>query len=294
MRRVAGVVAATSVSGLAALAWTGSSRRPSDEHLRQPVSALDAALAAVDTGDLVVFDRKCDDFGYYGAVLCHAAKFNFGRPVPYDHVGVAVRHGDAPDAVHLVEADVQGVLVRSLRKRVELSRRSNAIFIRPLQAPRTPEMRAHVDEFVREVRDKPYKTDVLQMFRAAVDTRTKRLHLEGLRELCEAHDELHRLTTDDPSNAAALAAAAQRVQELDDRATRRPDGWKEGGLFLNRQDLSSFFCSELVAATYQRMGLLPPLPPSNEYMPVHFVPGQEHRVPLLRGAKLQDTMVRVR
>ncbi|EFL51574.1 conserved hypothetical protein [Solidesulfovibrio fructosivorans JJ]] len=38
----------------------------------------------------------------------------------------------------------------------------------------------------------------------------------------------------------------------------------------NKEDLSSLFCSELVAECYQRMGLLPEAPGSNEYTPKDF------------------------
>ncbi|MGQ9499456.1 MAG: hypothetical protein ACUVQ6_03695 [Dissulfurimicrobium sp.] len=43
------------------------------------------------------------------------------------------------------------------------------------------------------------------------------------------------------------------------------------GLFCdNKEDLSSLFCSELVAEAYQKMGLLPKNPPANEYIPKDF------------------------
>lgn len=43
------------------------------------------------------------------------------------------------------------------------------------------------------------------------------------------------------------------------------------GIFgKNKEDLSSFFCSELIAEAYQRMGLLTEEKPSNEYTPKDF------------------------
>jgi hypothetical protein len=52
----------------------------------------------------------------------------------------------------------------------------------------------------------------------------------------------------------------------------------------------SFYCSELVAETYMRMGLLPELPPSNAYLPKDFA-SQGH-LPLQMGAKLgKDILV---
>jgi hypothetical protein len=59
----------------------------------------------------------------------------------------------------------------------------------------------------------------------------------------------------------------------------------DGPLGKNRtDDLSSFFCSELVAAAYQRMGLLPASPPANEYTPHDFSSERKQPLPLLLGA----------
>lgn len=59
------------------------------------------------------------------------------------------------------------------------------------------------------------------------------------------------------------------------------------GLFGdNKEDLSSLFCSELIAEGYQRMGLLPDDVPSNEYTPKDF--SSERRLRLQRGYALQN------
>ncbi|OUS24539.1 hypothetical protein A9Q99_24395 [Gammaproteobacteria bacterium 45_16_T64] len=44
----------------------------------------------------------------------------------------------------------------------------------------------------------------------------------------------------------------------------------DGPLGRNSEDLSSLFCSELVAEAYQRLGLLTEVKPSNEYTPADF------------------------
>ena len=44
----------------------------------------------------------------------------------------------------------------------------------------------------------------------------------------------------------------------------------DGPLGRNTEDLTSLFCSELVAEAYQRLGLLSEDPPSNEYTPYDF------------------------
>lgn len=49
----------------------------------------------------------------------------------------------------------------------------------------------------------------------------------------------------------------------------------------NREDLSSVFCSELVAQCYQELGLLGQDRPSNKYSPADFT--AERNLPLIRG-----------
>ena len=54
----------------------------------------------------------------------------------------------------------------------------------------------------------------------------------------------------------------------------------------NTEDLSSIFCSELIAETYQVMGLLPETPASNEYTPNDFSTDATEPLRLLKGAAL--------
>jgi len=61
------------------------------------------------------------------------------------------------------------------------------------------------------------------------------------------------------------------------------------GLFgQNKEDLSSLFCSELVAEAYQRMELLDENRPSNEYTPKDF--SREKNLTLLGGYSLGDEL----
>ena len=50
----------------------------------------------------------------------------------------------------------------------------------------------------------------------------------------------------------------------------------------NEEDLSSLFCSEMVAEAYQRLGLLPVKKPSNEYTPRDF--SDEGKMQLITGS----------
>lgn len=62
----------------------------------------------------------------------------------------------------------------------------------------------------------------------------------------------------------------------------------DGPFGVNIEDLSSLFCSELVAELYQRWGLISEDIPSNEFVPANFAP--ESGLELLRGATLSDVV----
>lgn len=56
----------------------------------------------------------------------------------------------------------------------------------------------------------------------------------------------------------------------------------DGPLGRNSEDLTSLFCSELVAEAYQRLGLLSEEKPSNEYTPAEF--SEKRQLKLLKGS----------
>ena len=56
----------------------------------------------------------------------------------------------------------------------------------------------------------------------------------------------------------------------------------DGPFGRNTEDLTSLFCSELVAETYQRLGLLDEGKPSNEYTPADF--SADMQLELLKGS----------
>lgn len=67
----------------------------------------------------------------------------------------------------------------------------------------------------------------------------------------------------------------------------------DGPLGQNTEELSSLFCSELVAEGYQRMGLLAEPPagrPSNEYTPIDF--SEERDLVLLKGKLGKETQLK--
>jgi hypothetical protein len=89
-----------------------------------------------------------------------------------------------------------------------------------------------------------------------------------------------------PEMLAALASLRQEVRgrPYEDDAIELIDAYYDGPFGQNTEDLSSLFCSELVAEAYQRMELLAEPPggqPSNEYTPIDF--SEERTLALLKG-----------
>lgn len=64
-----------------------------------------------------------------------------------------------------------------------------------------------------------------------------------------------------------------------------------GALFSNSEDLSAYFCSELIADTYQELGFLSEALPSNEYTPNDFASDSKVPLDFLGSISLRDEIV---
>ena len=118
------------------------------------------------------------------------------------------------------------------------------------------------------------------------------LHSEGVR-LVSFHDRVRafegeisiRRLQGDVLNEERLRCLVDLREELRGRAYERNKfellKASSDGAFRNKaEDLTSLFCSELVAEAYQRLGLLTEEKPSNDYAPVDF---SHARMRFLRG-----------
>ena len=66
----------------------------------------------------------------------------------------------------------------------------------------------------------------------------------------------------------------------------------DAGLFWeNREDLSAYFCSELIAETYQAIGFLDDVKPSNEYTPDDFSSESSQPLGLQNGVELGNEII---
>ena len=115
------------------------------------------------------------------------------------------------------------------------------------------------------------------------------VQLAGLRERVLAYDgriAVRRLSRGlGPRRLARLGALRSRLAGRPYERNRLELLKAAADVLLpeNREDLTSLFCSELVAEAYQTMGLLDERKPSNEYVPGDFAAGQLSR---LRGGVL--------
>ncbi len=149
-----------------------------------------------------------------------------------------------------------------------------------------------------------WESTTLSNLKDIEDGKAKRgVQLVSLRERLRAYRgdvvirQLQNISIDE--NPKMKTALLDFRTEVRDRPFE--DGWLAllksavdyfGRFSKNQEDLSSLFCSELVAEAYQRMGLLAEVPdgePSNEYTPIDF--SEKKKLPLLKGATLGPEIV---
>jgi CRP-like cAMP-binding protein len=256
-----------------------------------PESVLPPGL---DAGDIVLFNRRCMSMPPAGAALCALAKFSHNSR--WDHVGIVVADPRGGGLLFL-EADFGGVKLRSLAERVSRSK-SNEISVRRLNLVRTDAMRGRLFDFAQRMLGRPYEIGTGSVMARVVDPVAK-----GERE------RLHALLIDKRATvremeremeSAALTATARRVLSVERARVQKVIGQIErklinelgvgrGGVIEHaKADLSRVFCSELVAAAYQDLGLLDVYPLANGYNPKDFSSEQTNPpgVHLLKGSRL--------
>jgi len=263
---------------------TGTSEDPSEPMglSRQELDAL-----GLETGDLVLFDRRCSSMSPSGCVLCVCAKLVSGSR--WDHIGIVVQ--DPLGQLRLLEAGFSGVVAYPLEQRLERSA-SNNICIRKLHWPRDPDLNRIVEQLYRELEHAPYESSIWTLTKAAYRpySKARRIKVQGLLQRC-LHDisvlekelEDKAYLTQIQRNALQLELEALRSTafHLQSKKDLMQKDWTE-----NEGDLSALFCSELVAEAYQRFGLLPQVPTSEDYLPSHFAAADEFPPTLLKGAFL--------
>ena len=151
-----------------------------------------------DTGDIVLFHSK--HISSYGTKL-----FTLSQ---WDHVGFVIRWTNSN--LKLFEATSLGVGLYKLSSRLEFLHTDNKIAFRRLKAERNREMMKNLNEFVEQMRGRPFKKEFSEIIGAVIK-----------KDVNNRKDE----------------------------------------------NLSSVFCSELVAAAYQKMGILTDKISCNAFLP---------------------------
>ncbi|DAZ94508.1 TPA: hypothetical protein N0F65_011861 [Lagenidium giganteum] len=227
----------------------------------------------VDTGDVVLFDRKCTSMGLYGGSICVCAKFFGGTQ--WDHNGVVLKDS-ATGTLFLMEAALSGVKIRPLVERLQRSA-SYDIAVRKLQVHRTPEFHARAWEFACAQQDVPYEDRPQRLFNASVAVpqriereRLFRLLIDTKKELAKLDGDLMHRHNMPEFERNALLKERDAVHERY-HAVAAELSQTERSVFENAAaPASKVFCSQLVAALYQHLGLLLPYPSANSYLPKHF------------------------
>ncbi|KAL4094721.1 hypothetical protein PRIC1_010379 [Phytophthora ramorum] len=239
----------------------------------------------VDTGDVVLFDRKCSSMGLYGGAICVCAKF-FGQ-TQWDHNGVVVRapslalDAKSPeDELFLLEAALTGVKLRPLVARVLLSR-GHEVAVRKLQVNRSPELQNKAVQFALSSLDAPYEDNPARFFNAGVSVPTRIARERIFAALVATKKELARLDTElahrDKMSVFERKALLQereavheRYQALGAELRGRERSVFENAVVEGEVKTTKMFCSQLVAGMYQHLGFLLPYPSANSYLPKHF------------------------
>ncbi|RHY91087.1 hypothetical protein DYB35_006119 [Aphanomyces astaci] len=282
----------------------------------------------LDTGDVVLFDRKCNSMGVYGGVICHSAKL-FGQ-TRWDHNGVIYKTDDGVGNLKLrklmfLEAAMNGVKLRPLVDRI-LHSRSYEVRIQKVEVHRTPEFRQRAADFIRRVveQDIPYEDRIqgvpppssssihlpchltLVLVNAGASFVPSRVDLK--RHMKTIQDDLTHRSKMSPFEQNSLRAELASLREQHDALVHQLDQTERCDLFPSHIDViafyllsflhrsifenkpssasdpARFFCSQLVAALYQHVGLLLPYPAATSYRPHNFSDTDDY-------VKLQSTVV---
>lgn len=278
---------------------------PREPPAREPADDADADAVVLppglDSGDIVLFNRRCLSMPPAGAALCALAKFSHNSR--WDHVGVVVRDPASGELLFL-EADFGGVKLRSLAERVRRSR-SNEIAVRRLSLVRTDAMRETLHAFAQRMLGRPYEIGTGSVMARVADpvAKAERDRLHAL--LVAKRATVAEMDRELGGAGAALTATARRVLSVERARVAKVAAQIErklvdelgvagrGPLTDATADLSRVFCSELVAAAYQDLGLLDVYPIASGYNPKDFSSEQRHPpgVHLLKGSRLSDEVM---
>jgi uncharacterized protein YycO len=243
----------------------------------------------LNTGDLILFSRPCLAMSPLGAAICACAKMV--SQSHWDHVGVVIR---APDGqLLLLEAAFSGIHAYPLQERLRKSK-SYHVAVRKLVVP-SGKTQQELDkialQFASDISGRPYESSFFTLVNTVLNPLAKSQRHRVHRLLQESKERIEQVRIElkqrqlTPFQKEALKNEQQRLEKQIRVLTRKLDNLRRP-ILESSEDLSELFCSELVAALYQKMGVLAHFPPPNEYMPVHFSKEHSRYLPFTSGATL--------
>jgi len=228
----------------------------------------------LDAGDVILFNRRCSAMGVFGAAVCAGAKLYYNSK--WDHIGIVLREPDG--SLYLLDAGFGGVRKYPLLERVQRSQ-ADDVCVRRLAVPRSERFRATLLEFANEVIDASYKKKVRDLLRVIKMPNTSEVErLNALDSELEAETkalqkQAHRVAATSQPVLLAELSRIERQREIVQYRLRE-EQWGTHWPFKPLQERfdaqRGVFCSELVAAAYQRLELLPSFPSPTKYSPNDF------------------------
>jgi hypothetical protein len=234
---------------------------------------------ALDTGDIVLFDRPCFSMSPLGAFLCLASKTS--TKSRWDHIGVVLRAQDGQ--LMLLEAALKGVVAYPLKERLRRSK-SNAVAVRKLLGVDRQYMHAKANEFARQVIDRPYQSSIISIASTGISTFAKQKRHNIHKQIMECENRLAQIQQEMHA-ASELKAENENIQSSIEYLKKDLHNSRRS-FFEASDDSSEFFCSKLVAGMYKNLDLIESFPPPSEYLPVHFSQDEGKSIALRNSAKL--------
>lgn len=314
---VAGELARARASGEGGGAKVRQLWQKENEKVREQWEAdVEPLIASADSGDIVLTSRRClNCSSWYGAFICAVTKE--ASTSKWNDVALVVRdqHGEP----QLLCATLDGVTLTPLRERVhhwKFSKRHVAhtswlwgdyegteVVVRNLEFPRTPKLRADLEEFARSMVGTQFEESFAQLLSSIMNSQTMqdRERLEVLRKTAQTQlgEIQHQLLHGAHGSGSGLVQRSlhkeevrleHEIEELErsiavrDRASST---W-----FGGVTDLDQVHASELVAGALMSMHMLGSFPPASSYNPASFsadAPGN-HRKRRIRQQKKTEVV----
>lgn len=245
--------------------------QPSPAPRDDPDDDLFELPRGLDSGDVVLFNRRCMSMSPAGAGLCAMSKFWSNSA--WDHVGLVVKHPDTGELLFL-EADFGGVKLRSLHERIRRSR-SHEIAIRRLDAVnvRTDAMRRSLFLFAQEMLGRAYDLPTGSVMASVTNVQQKIERQHYTKILDDRRLQLEEIEAE--LKTGALTSLQVRYLQNEYKRVEKNKKFVESHLAMLAgkeppRNLNRVFCSALVAAAYQRVGLFESYPPADSYLPKNF------------------------